>query len=51
MIFLFIVGVGDNNLEHLEAILQQLQSHMLFVKESKTQFGVTEVSYLGHVIS
>ena len=40
--------------EHLSAcrqVFQRLQAHGLRIKEAKCQFGVTEVEYLGHVIT
>ena len=42
--------MGDH-LRHLRAVLSELRQHRLFVKHSKCAFGVTSVSYLGHIIS
>ncbi|KAF5468849.1 hypothetical protein F2P56_012962 [Juglans regia] len=39
------------HLEHLQSILPVLHQHTLFAKKSKCRFGVTEVDYLGHIIS
>ena len=40
-----------DHLRHLRAVLTLLRHHRLFVKRSKCAFGVSFVSYLGHVIS
>jgi hypothetical protein len=37
--------------EHLRVILQQLRDHQLYVKFSKCEFWINEVSFLGHVKS
>jgi hypothetical protein len=37
--------------DHLRAVLSLLRQHQLFIKRTKCAFGVTSVSYLGHVIS
>ena len=39
--------------EHLQPllVLDILQSHQLYVKREKCQFGRQEVRYLGHIIS
>ena len=39
--------------EHLQPllVLDILQSHQLYVKREKCQFGQQEVRYLGHIIS
>jgi hypothetical protein len=39
------------HLHHVSSILQLLQDHELFVKQSKCSFGVTKVEYLGHIVS
>ncbi|KAF0895804.1 hypothetical protein E2562_016537 [Oryza meyeriana var. granulata] len=39
------------HLRHLRAVLSMLRQHQLFVKRAKCAFGVSSVSYLGHVIS
>jgi hypothetical protein len=41
----------DTHLQHLETVLQTLESHTLFVKLSKCAFGIKEVDYLGHTVS
>jgi hypothetical protein len=40
-----------DHLCHLCAVLTELRHQRLFVKRSKCAFGVTSVSYLGHIIS
>jgi hypothetical protein len=40
-----------DHLHHLRAVLTELRHQHLFIKRSKCAFGVTSVSYLGHVIS
>jgi RNase H-like domain found in reverse transcriptase/Reverse transcriptase (RNA-dependent DNA polymerase) len=37
--------------QHLSKVLQTLQEHQLKAKQSKCEFGVHKVEYLGHVIS
>jgi hypothetical protein len=39
-----------DHLRHLRVVLNELRRHTLFVKRSKCAFGVTAVSYLGHII-
>ncbi|PRQ25669.1 putative nucleotidyltransferase, Ribonuclease H [Rosa chinensis] len=41
----------EAHLDHLEKVFQKLQQHSLKVKHSKCSFGVSQVEYLGHVIS
>jgi hypothetical protein len=40
-----------DHLLHLHAILTKLRQHKLFSKRSNCTFGITPVSYLGHIIS
>ncbi|MCH79797.1 Ty3/gypsy retrotransposon protein, partial [Trifolium medium] len=40
-----------SHLEHLEWVLQVLQTHELYAKLSKCSFGQKEVDYLGHIVS
>ena len=40
-----------HHLQHLEIVLQILQSEKLFAKLSKCSFGVREIDYLGHTIT
>lgn len=39
------------HLAYLKTVLSVLQQHTLFAKRSKCRFRVTEVDYLGHIIS
>jgi hypothetical protein len=39
------------HLQHVQAVLEALRHHALFVKRSKCSFGDTLAAYLGHVIS
>ena len=41
----------QDHLYHVRVVLQILKENQLFAKRSKCQFGVTEVAYLGHVVS
>jgi hypothetical protein len=37
--------------EHLRLVLEKLRSNQLYAKFSKCEFWLTEVAFLGHVIS
>ncbi|KAM1741968.1 hypothetical protein ACFX12_012017 [Malus domestica] len=39
------------HLHHLSLVLRILQSHQLFVKKTKCDFGKSQIEYLGHVVS
>jgi len=41
----------DAHLHHLHTVLTVLHSNNLFAKASKCRFGVSEIEYLGHLIS
>jgi hypothetical protein len=41
----------QDHLNHLDDVLQILQTNTLFVKLSKCSFGVEEIEYLGHVVT
>lgn len=41
----------EDHLSHLRQVLDILSTNSLFAKESKCQFGVLHVEYLGHIIS
>jgi hypothetical protein len=41
----------DEHLEHLEEVLGIMQAQSLYSKESKCEFGMRELLYLGHIIS
>jgi hypothetical protein len=36
--------------EHLRLVLQKLREHKLYAKQSKCEFWLKEVSFLGHVV-
>ena len=40
----------EEHSQHLDEILGLMEEHSLFAKESKCEFGLTEILYLGHVI-
>ena len=37
--------------DHLRIVLQSLREHQLYAKFSKCKFWLTEVRFLGHVVS
>ena len=41
----------EEHLQHLEMVLSILEKESLYAKESKCEFGMTELLYLGHIIS
>ena len=41
----------SQHLQHLKLAFEVLLKHQLFLKLSKCAFGVTQIKYLGHVIS
>jgi hypothetical protein len=41
----------DEHLVHLEEVLSIIQAQSLYAKESKCEFGMRELLYLGHMIS
>jgi hypothetical protein len=41
----------DEHLAHLEEVLGIMQAQSLYSKESKCEFGMRELMYLGHIIS
>jgi hypothetical protein len=41
----------EENEEHLHLVLQKLRDHRLYVKLSKCEFQLKQVTFLGHVIS
>jgi len=41
----------EEHAEHLRLVLQKLREHQLYAKYSKCEFWLSEVTYLGHVIS
>jgi len=38
------------HIQHVDLLLQLLCKHKLFVKMSKSSFGMEEVEYLGHIV-
>jgi hypothetical protein len=40
----------EENLQHVDQILAIMEEEYLYAKESKYEFGMTEVLYLGHII-
>ena len=41
----------EEHLQHVEEVLKQLQQHQLYAKKSKCEFGMTKLSFLGHIVS
>src|SRR5438128_750995 len=41
----------EENEQHLRVVLDRLREHQLYAKFSKCEFWLTEVSFLGHVLS
>ena len=41
----------EDNEDHLRVVLQTLRDHQLYAKFSKCEFWLTEVRFLGHVMS
>ena len=41
----------EEHAEHLRLVLKKLREHRLYAKFSKCEFWLSEVTYLGHVIS
>jgi hypothetical protein len=41
----------DEHLAHLEMVLDIMKTQSLYAKESKCEFGMREILYLGHIIS
>ena len=41
----------EEHREHLRIVLQLLRDHQLYAKYSKCDFWLTEVKFLGHVVS
>jgi hypothetical protein len=39
-----------NHLAHVDRVLHLLSQHQLFLKQSKCDFGASEVEYLGHLV-
>ena len=41
----------EDHLKHLAMVLEKLREHKLYAQPSKCAFGLTEVDFLGHVIT
>lgn len=41
----------ESHAHHLTLVMQLLEKHKLYAKKSKCAFGVSQVEYLGHIIS
>jgi hypothetical protein len=41
----------EEHLRHLDEVLSIMQSQSLYAKESKCEFGMTKILYLGHIIN
>jgi hypothetical protein len=41
----------EEHLKHLDEVLNIMEAQSLYAKESKCEFGMTELLYLGHIIS
>ena len=41
----------EEHAEHLRLVLEKLREHRIYAKFSKCEFWLSEVTYLGHVIS
>ena len=48
---LFYSKIEKEHTEHLRIVLRTLREHKLYVKLSKYEFWLKEVTFLGHVIS
>jgi len=48
--FLIYNCTWDNNLLHVEKVLQLLQDNQLFFKKTKCSFGGSEVKYFGQTV-
>jgi hypothetical protein len=49
-ILVYLKSTEDHE-EHLQVVLQRLRDHQLYAKFSKCEFWISEVPFLGHVIS
>jgi hypothetical protein len=41
----------EEHLKHLDEVLNIMEAQSLYAKESKCEFGMTELLYLGHIIN
>ena len=49
-ILVYSKSVADHKF-HLAAVLETLQTHSLLANRSKCEFDVSQVAYLGHIIT
>ena len=49
-ILIYSKSKGDHE-DHLRIVLQAVRDHQLYAKFSKCEFWLTEVRFLGHVVS
>jgi hypothetical protein len=45
------VKTWEDHLRHINEILNIMKEQSLYAKETKCEFGMTEILYLGHIIS
>ena len=48
---ILIYSTEKDHEDHLSTVLQALREHQLYAKFSKCEFWLTEVKFLGHVVS
>jgi len=48
---LIYIRTWEEHMRHLDEILGIMEEHSLYANASKCEFGLTEILYLGHVIS
>jgi hypothetical protein len=48
--FLIYIKTWEEHIQHVEHILSIMEEQSLYANESKCEFGMTEVLYLGHII-
>lgn len=41
----------DDHVKHVRCILERLAEHKLYAKKSKCQFGMSELEFLGHIVT
>jgi hypothetical protein len=47
---LIYIKTWEDHLKHLDQILNIMEDQSLYAKESKCEFGMIEILYLGHII-
>ena len=48
---LIYIHTWEEHLKHIDTVLSILERESLYAKMSKCEFGMTELLYLGHIIS